>query len=124
MIMNERWSKILIAVGFGAMLLGAIDPMEGSLAILPGSALVAAGTFFARSERRLIRYRASVFLLIGVGVGAMFGLSAFGGVGGSSGLSMWWGLLVLPYLIGWLMGICGPGTSRWVQGLGIVVGVW
>ena len=41
------------------MLVGAIDPIEGSLLILPGSGLVALGTFLAQSERRLITYRAS-----------------------------------------------------------------
>ena len=37
--MNARklWSRILIIVGGIAMLLGAIDPLEGSLLILPGS---------------------------------------------------------------------------------------
>ncbi len=37
---------------------------------------------------------------------------------------MWWGSVVLPYLIGWSMGIWGPGSPRWVLALGIVVGVF
>lgn len=37
---------------------------------------------------------------------------------------MWWGALVLPYLIGWSMGIWGPGSPRWVLALGILVGVF
>ena len=51
------WSRILFTVGGIAMLVGAIDPMEGSLLILPGSGLVALGTFLGQSERRLIAYR-------------------------------------------------------------------
>ena len=45
--MNARnlWARILIIAGSIAMLIGAIDPMEGSLVILPGSGLVALGTF-------------------------------------------------------------------------------
>ena len=37
--MNARklWSRILIIVGSIAMLVGALDPLEGSLVILPGT---------------------------------------------------------------------------------------
>jgi hypothetical protein len=45
--------------------------------------------------------------LIAVGVAALFGLSAIGGFGGPSGRSMWWGLLLLPYPIGWVIGLLG-----------------
>jgi hypothetical protein len=118
------WSRILITVGSIAMLVGALDPMEGSVVILPGSGLVALGTFVGQSERRLIAYRMWVFILILVGVGALWGLSRVGGIGGKSGRSMWWGVLILPYLIGWCMGIWGPGSPRWLLVLGIVVGLW
>ena len=124
--MNARsiWSRILIVVGSIAMLVGALDPMEGSVVILPGSGLVALGAFLGHSERRLIAYRVGVFILIVIGVGAMWGLSWVGGFGGPSGRSMWWGMLILPYLIGWSMGIWGPGSPRWLLLLGIVVGLW
>ena len=62
--------------------------------------------------------------MIAIGVGALWGLSMVGGIGGKSGLSMWWGVLILPYLIGWCMGIWGPGSPRWLLMLGIVVGLW
>ena len=44
--MNTRsiWSRILVLVGSIAMLVGALDPMEGSVVILPGSGLVALGS--------------------------------------------------------------------------------
>jgi len=57
-------------------------------------------------------------------VGAVWGLSAFGGIGGDTGRSMWLGLLILPYLIGWSMGIWGPGSPRWLLRLGIAIGLW
>lgn len=117
-------SRILIIVGSIAMLVGAVDPMEGSVIILPGSGLVALGTFLGQSERRLIAYRVWVFILIAIGVGAMWWLSSLGGFGGKSGRSMWWGVLILPYLIGWSMGIWGPKSPRWLLLLGIVVGLW
>jgi len=124
--MNARsaWSRILIPVGGLAMLVGALDPLEGSLLILPGSGLLALGTFLGHGERRLRAYRAGVFILIAIGVGALWGLSGLGGFGGNSGRSNWWALLLLPYLIGWLMGICGPEVPRWMLGLGIGVGLW
>ncbi|WP_166790785.1 hypothetical protein [Cryobacterium mannosilyticum] len=34
-------------------------------------------------------------------------MSALGGVGGTSGVSMWWSILVLPYPVGWLMALVG-----------------
>ena len=115
------WSRILIMVGSVAMLVGALDPMEGSVVILPGSGLVALGTFLRADERRWIAYRVLVFILIAIGVGALWGLPSFGG---NSGRSMWWGVLILPYLIGWSMGIWGPGSPRWLLVLGILVGLF
>ena len=105
--MNTRslWSRILVIVGGIAMLLGAIDPLEGSVVILAGSALVLFGTILGQVDRQSRLYWTMTFLLIAVGVGAMFALSAMGGIGGDSGHSMWWGILVLPYPVGWIMGI-------------------
>ena len=100
------------------MLLGTLDPMEGSVLILLGSGLVALGILLARRERRTVLYWAWAFILIGVGVGAMFALSAIGGIGGKSGHSMWWGVLILPYPVGWLMALAGgvAGLVRFLKG--------
>ena len=107
--MNPRtlWARILVTLGGIAMLLGTVDPLEGSVLILPGSGLIALGTFIGKSQRSVIRYWLWVFGLIAVGVAAMFVLSAFGGIGGKSGHSMWWGVLMLPYPVGWLMALAG-----------------
>ena len=121
---RSLWSRICIIVGSIAMLVGAVDPMEGSLLILPGSGLVALGTFLGQSERRWLAYRMWVFILIAIGVGALWGMSMVGGIGGKNGPSMWWGVLILPYLIGWWMGIVGPGSPRWLLLLGLAVGLW
>jgi hypothetical protein len=114
MTTRKLWSRILILVGGVAMLLGAVDPLEGSLLILPGSGMIALGLWVGKAERRLLRYWVWVFILIAVGVGALFGLSAVGGFGGTSGLSMWWGILILPYPAGWLMGVVG-GVSALIR---------
>ncbi len=105
------------------MLIGAIDPMEGSILILPGGGVVALGTFLGHGQRLLLAYRVRVFTLIAMGVGALWGLSSLGGIGGTSGRSNWWALLVLPYVVGLPMGICGPGLPRWMRLPGILVGL-
>jgi hypothetical protein len=100
-----KWSRILVIVGLVLMVAGAIDPLEGSLVILPGCGLVALGAFFGRSRhRRLLLW---AFILTAVGVGVMFGVSSVGGFGGNTGRSMWWALTILPYPVGWVMGLVG-----------------
>ena len=105
MDVHRPWSQILVIVGAIAMLVGAFDPMEGSVVILTGSGLVALGTFLSNTSRHLRVYWIWTFLLIAFGVGVMFGASAIGGFGGTTGRSMWWAILVLPYPVGWVMGV-------------------
>ena len=120
----RRWSKLVGVVGGVSLVVGSFDPMEGSALILPGSALLALGSYLGREDRRTVAYRTGSFILVALGVGALFGLSAIGGVGGSSGRSMWWALLIMPYLVGWSIDLWGPGSSRWISVAGIVIGTW
>jgi len=101
---HKLWSRILVIVGGIAMLVGAVDPLEGSLVILPGSGLVALGIYLGNSGRELLIQWICIFLMIAFGVAALFGLSAWG-FGGVNKHSTWWGLLILPYPIGWVVGI-------------------
>ena len=124
---TNYWSllaRVLVIVGNLGMLVGALDPMEGSAVILPCCGLVTLGTWLERRERRLVAFRVLVFILVAVGVGALWALSSVGGLGADSGHSMWWGVLILPYLIGWSMGIWGPASPRWVLWLGMAVSLW
>ena len=120
--MNSRtlWPRILKVLGSIAMMLGTLDPLEGSLLILPGSGLVALGMYLSGKDRRTVLYWVWTFILIAVGVGAMFALSAVGGIGGKSGRSMWWGVLMLPYPAGWLLALAGSvaGLVRFFKGRG------
>jgi hypothetical protein len=86
--------------------------------ILPGSGLVAAAVYLSGKDHRTVLYWTWVFGLIAVGVGALFGLSAVGGIGGQSGHSLWWGVLLLPYVAGWLMALAGAvvGLARFWKG--------
>jgi hypothetical protein len=105
MLTRWRWSRILAVVGLVVILLGAIDPLEGSLLILPGTGLLALAAWLGRSRCRTLLYRS--FALVAIGVGVMWGLSAVGGLGGGTGRSLWWALLLLPYPVGWVMALVG-----------------
>jgi len=102
---RARWSRILCIVGMVAMVIGCVDPLEGSVLIVPGTALVALAAFLGRSRHLVLACWA--FGLTAVGVGILFGLSAQGGVGGETGRSMWWMLVVLPYPVGAIMALVG-----------------
>lgn len=104
-------------LGAIGLLVGAVDPLEGSFVILAGSALLWGSELMKGPGRRHLCLWTSVFVLIAVGVGAMIGLSAVGGIGGRSGRSWWWGLLLLPYPAGWLLGVGGllAGLVRFLR---------
>jgi hypothetical protein len=84
------------------MLVGAADPLEGSLVILLGTGLVTLGTYLGSVERQLRIQWVLILLLIAFGVGALWGLGALDLYRGHS---RWWQVLILPYPIGWIMGI-------------------
>jgi len=104
---GRRWSRALVILGSIAFCIGTLDPMEGSLLILAGCGLVLLGTYLGRQPRPMLVYWRWVTGLMAVGVGALWGLSALGGVGGPGGRSMWWLLVCLPYPVGWLMALGG-----------------
>jgi hypothetical protein len=101
----KRLPRILIVVGGAGILVGSIDPLEGSLLIFPGSGLVALGHYLSRANPKARKDWLVIFTLNAIGVGALWGLSAVGGFGGDSGRSMWWGVWILPYVFGWLLGV-------------------
>lgn len=115
---NVRWPRILVIVGLVAMLAGILDPLEGSLVILGGTALAAFGVWLGHDRQEKLLYWS--FALVALGVGALWGLSSVGGFGGESGRSNWWGLLILPYPAGWIIGLLA--VRRWLRGPAAVPG--
>jgi hypothetical protein len=105
----RRWSHRLLGIGTAALVLGAIDPLEGSLVLVAGAgvAMVAAHLAHLRA-RRWLDWGVALEVL---GVAALWALSAAGGVGGSTGRSYWWALLLLPYPVGWLLSLSGAVRS-------------
>jgi len=98
-------ARVLCIVGLAGMLLGMLDPLEGSGAILAGTGLVALGAFLGKSRFRRLMYWSLV--LVFIGVAALWISSAVGGVGGDTGHPEWWGLLFVPYAVGGVMGLVG-----------------
>ena len=98
-------TSTLIVLGLLLLLVGTLDPLEGWPAILTGSGVVALGAYLSRSEHRGLL--ACAFALVLVGAAGMIALSAMGGVGGESGRPLWWGLLLVPYAAGWILGLLG-----------------
>jgi hypothetical protein len=87
-------------LGLLCFFIGTIDPMEGSLIIAPGTIFIAANKYLMRNKF----WRAYLFysIVVILGVVALFYLSSLGGFGGNSQLSVWWGLTIMPYPIGWI----------------------
>jgi hypothetical protein len=100
---KTRWIRITYIVGVVALIGGIIDPLEGSVVITAGSLMVALTTWFTHDRHRKI-FLATTILIV-VGVFFLFYLSSLGGFGGSSDLSWWWGTLILPYPVGWLIAV-------------------
>lgn len=100
-VKRRRWLQAGFVLGVVLFLLGTLDPLEGSLLILAGSILLAVVSHFFRDpQHKWYRIAASLILF---GVLALWILSALGGFGGESYLSYGWGLLILPYPVGWMM---------------------
>lgn len=105
----HTWSRILVIAGLIGMLVGAIDPLEGCVVVLAGIAAAALGAYLGQTRHRRFLY--SGLAAVVCGVAAMIILSQLGGIGGRSGHSLWWGLLIVPYPVGWLLGLIGVGYA-------------
>jgi hypothetical protein len=92
--------RIVHIIGVILLCAGMLDPMEGSVVIVAGSFLIALSAFI-RCDRHW-KIFLTLFISIAVGVFFLFYLSTFGGFG-KGALSWWWGILDLPYPIGWLI---------------------
>jgi hypothetical protein len=90
------WSRILVILGLFGMLVGALDPLEGSVIILPSAGIAAVGALVGHTARRKLLYAA--FVLIAVGVCTMLLYSFIG----RSGV---WAAMIVPYPIGWILGV-------------------
>jgi hypothetical protein len=103
MIEKIKWTRIIYIIGVVSLIIGIVDPLEGSVVITAGSALIALSTYLTH-DRHWKFFLVSLIMVV-IGVFFLFYLSELGGFGGESALSWWWGTLILPYPIGWLLSI-------------------
>jgi len=107
--MNVRalFARFLVIAGSLAVVIGALDPMEGAFIILPGSGMAALGAYLAQARKRKLAYWG--FLLLAAALLEMMVISALGGFGGKAPVlrSNWSVLLLLPYPVGWVMCVVG-----------------
>jgi len=124
MTAREKWIQVLTIAGGLAVLVGGVDPLEGAILVLTGTALLAAAAMVAPCDGVVRRARAVNLALTLVGFAAIWGMSAVGGVGGSTGHSFWWALLGLPLMAGWSLSFWARGAPRWMTWLGLLAGGW
>jgi hypothetical protein len=98
-----KLTRIIYITGIVTLIIGAIDPLEGSILIALGSVLITTYFFLTQDRQRKLFLIQSLLILFGILF--LFYFSSLGGFGGSSKLSWWWGLLILLYPIGWLISI-------------------
>jgi hypothetical protein len=98
-----KWTRIMYYAGVTALIIGILDPLEGSIVIAGGSLLITLATSLTHDRNRKLFLLSMI--LIAIGVFFLFYLSSLGGFGGNSNLPWWWGLLILPYPIGWIITI-------------------
>jgi len=87
--------------GIIALIVGAFDPLEGSVVIVIGIISLAWSAYLVHDRHWRIFMAACAMIIWGVIF--LFYLSSLGGFGDKSTLSWWWGILILPYPIGWLI---------------------
>lgn len=102
---THRWSRALLWIGAAALVVGALDPLEGSvvIAVAAGVVMVAAHLGHLHA-RRWVDWGGALAML---GVAVLWAMSAAGGIGPSTGRSYWWLLLLAPYPVGWLLSLSG-----------------
>ena len=100
---KPKWTRIIYIIGIIALIIGLVDPLEGSIVIAGGSILLALSTFVTRDRHRKI-FLLSMILIVN-GVGSLFYLSSLGGFGDEAEISWWWRVIILPYPLGWLTAV-------------------
>lgn len=124
MTAREKWIQVLAIAGGLVVLVGGVDPLEGSILVLTGTALLAAAAMVAPCDGVVRRARAINLALTLVGFAAIWGMTAVGGVGESTGHSFWCALLGLPLVAGWSLSFWARGAPRWLTWLGLLAGGW
>jgi formylglycine-generating enzyme len=101
---------VVVTALFALSAVEAIEPWDfGLILVLPGSGMVVLGALLGKGQRGMIRYWIWVFILIAFSVASVIALLALERVGGHTlrRLAGWVEAMVLPYAVGWVMGLIG-----------------
>jgi hypothetical protein len=110
-VKRERF-ELYLKIGIALIVLGSLDPMEGSILINIGSILLAISGFILGRRWKWWSLIASISITIGVI--SLWSVSSLGGFDPET--EWWWLLAILPYPVGWL-GILGFMLSSLIQHL-------
>jgi hypothetical protein len=97
-----NWIRIAFIFGVVSLIIGVIDPLEGSVLVALGSILLSVSTYMQKDPQWKFYLTGSVMIITGVSF--LFYFSTLGGFGDSA-ISWWWGILILPYPLGWLLSV-------------------
>jgi hypothetical protein len=105
--------KIAFRIAVALMLIGAIDPMEGSIVIALASVLLGFTAFKLHDRHRFIFMGLSISICLGVI--CLWWVSALGGFVPSK--EWWWIAAIVPYPAGWLsfVALMVFRLFRWVK---------
>jgi len=95
---KSLWNRRFYVTGIILVIMGALDPMEGSVLIELGSILLAITTQFSKDRHKTLFLISTI--LISIGFFSLWFVSALGGFDPKT--EWWWLLFILPYPIGWL----------------------
>jgi hypothetical protein len=96
--MKPKRTALFLKIGIALVLVGSLDPMEGSLVINVGSIVIAICTWIQNNRWKWWSFAATT--LITVGVVSLWTVSSFGGFEPET--EWWWLCAILPYPVGWL----------------------
>lgn len=98
---QPQWIRIIYIIGVVALIIGALDPMEGSVLIALGALLTTITTFIAKDRHYRFFLVAGIMILFSVAM--LWYVSALGGFDPKK--QWWWLIILIPYPVGWLMEI-------------------
>lgn len=96
-----KWTSMIFIIGIIALIIGAFDPLEGSIIIAAGSILITLSTFYTHDRHHKLFLTSAIMIIFGVC--CMFYISYLGGYDPKR--EWWWNVLILPYPVGWLISV-------------------
>ena len=97
----ERRLRMGSLLGLALFIIGSLDPLEGSVLIALGGALLALVAHARKAKRQ--RYFKLAAILLFVGVALLWLMSSLGGFGVQNRMPWAWALVLLPYPVGWVL---------------------